>query len=180
MQVLYDEGVANHIGPEPCVGVREHAGEASVGEIVGQVMSRENRLILGADALREAEGNTKGRTIASARSARRGRRPWHAKTLLDRELGDLTADRGRCESIGRGPHREGEELKPMGLLGRLAPFPGREVFSPLRSDPAKQNLADQVDRHTAPFRPPEEMRGKNREEGAAYQARSNAPCADYV
>ena len=29
MQVHYDEGVANHIGPEPCVGARERAGEAS-------------------------------------------------------------------------------------------------------------------------------------------------------
>jgi hypothetical protein len=26
VQVLYDEGVANHIGPKPCAGVREDAG----------------------------------------------------------------------------------------------------------------------------------------------------------
>ena len=32
MQVHYDEGVAIHIGPEPCVGVRKDADEASVGE----------------------------------------------------------------------------------------------------------------------------------------------------
>ena len=31
MQVHYDEGLAIHIGPEPCVGVREDDGEASVG-----------------------------------------------------------------------------------------------------------------------------------------------------
>ena len=98
MQVLDDEGVANHIGPEPCVGVREHVGEASAGEIVGQALSRENRLIPGADALREAEGNTNGRVTASACPARRGRRPWHAKTLLVQELGDLTADRRRCQN----------------------------------------------------------------------------------
>ena len=113
MQVHYDEGVANHIGPEPCVGVRERVGEASAGENVGQALSRESRLIPGADALRAAEGNTRGRASASVRPARRGRRPWHAKKLLDRELGDLTADRVRCRSIGRGPHREGEEPKPM-------------------------------------------------------------------
>ena len=95
MQVHYDEGVANHIGPEPCVGVREHVGEASAGENVGQVLSRESRLIPGADALLEAEGNTRGRVTASARSARRGRRPWHAKKLFVRELGDLTAGRRR-------------------------------------------------------------------------------------
>ena len=99
MQVHYDEGVANHIAPEPCVDVREHVGEASAGENVGQALSRESRLIPGADALREAEGNPRGRVTASARSARRGRSPWHAKKLLVRELGDLTADRRRWETI---------------------------------------------------------------------------------
>ena len=41
MKVLRDEGVANHIGPEPCAGSREGVGEASVGECIGQPMSRE-------------------------------------------------------------------------------------------------------------------------------------------
>ena len=40
MQVHYDEGVAIHIGPEPCVGVRKDADEASVGEGIGQPLSR--------------------------------------------------------------------------------------------------------------------------------------------
>ena len=69
MQVHYDEGVANHIGPEPCVGARERAGEASAGEIVGRALSREIRLILGADALREAEGNMGGRAICGRPSS---------------------------------------------------------------------------------------------------------------
>ena len=42
MQVLHDEGVAIHIGPEPCVGPREGAGEASAGEHTGQPLSRES------------------------------------------------------------------------------------------------------------------------------------------
>lgn len=41
MQVHYDEGVANHIGPQPCADIREDAGEASVGEHAGQPLSRE-------------------------------------------------------------------------------------------------------------------------------------------
>ena len=41
MQVHYDEGVAIHIGPEPCVIVCEDNGEASAGEQTGQVLSRE-------------------------------------------------------------------------------------------------------------------------------------------
>jgi hypothetical protein len=37
VRVRDDEGVANHIGPEPCAG----NGEASVGECIGQLLSRE-------------------------------------------------------------------------------------------------------------------------------------------
>ena len=39
MQVHYDEGVAIHIDPEPCVDVREDGDEASVGEGIGQPLS---------------------------------------------------------------------------------------------------------------------------------------------
>ena len=44
MKVRYDEGLAIRIGPEPCVGTREGAGEASVGERIGQPLSRESHL----------------------------------------------------------------------------------------------------------------------------------------
>ncbi len=92
MQVHCDEGVANHIGPEPCAGTREGAGEASAGECVSQPSSREIGLVPGADAVTLAEGNTAAREIASAQSARRGLRTWHAHTLLAREPGDLGSD----------------------------------------------------------------------------------------
>ena len=93
MQVHYDEGVANHIGPEPCAGLREDAGEASVGDRAGQPLSRD-RFIPGADAVPLAQGNTDGRVSASARTARRGQRTWHVRTLLVREPGDLRI--GQC------------------------------------------------------------------------------------
>jgi hypothetical protein len=41
VQVHCDEGVASHIGPEPCAGTREGVCEASVGEHTGQPLSRE-------------------------------------------------------------------------------------------------------------------------------------------
>ena len=75
MRVRHDEGVAIHIGPEPCAGIREGAGEASAGEGIGQPLSRERSLVPGADAFQIAEGDMAGR--ASARTARRGRRPSH-------------------------------------------------------------------------------------------------------
>jgi hypothetical protein len=43
VQVHYDEGIANHIGPEPCAGIREDVGEASVGERTGQPLSRDRK-----------------------------------------------------------------------------------------------------------------------------------------
>jgi len=95
VQVHHDEGVANHIGPEPCADVREDVGEASAGEGAGQPWSRERYFIPGADAVQVAEGNMVGRANASARSARRGRRPWHAQTLLAREPGDLPTGQHR-------------------------------------------------------------------------------------
>ena len=106
MQVHHDEGVAIHIGPEPCAGIREGVGEASAGERTGQPLSRERSHIPGADAFQIAEGNTDGRDSASARTARRGRRPWHVRTLFVREPGDLGLTSGIRVA---GPHREGEE-----------------------------------------------------------------------
>ena len=94
MRVRCDEGVAIHIGPEPCAVVREDAGEASVGERIGQPLSHESAKISGADAVGDAEGNTVGRAIASVRTTRRGRRPWHVRKLLAREPGDLVIGQG--------------------------------------------------------------------------------------
>jgi hypothetical protein len=44
VKVHCDEGVATHIGPEPCADIREETGEASVGERIGQPSSREKYL----------------------------------------------------------------------------------------------------------------------------------------
>jgi hypothetical protein len=51
VQVRHDEGVANHIGPEPCAVVRKDGGEASVGERTGQPLSLAKIVIPGADAV---------------------------------------------------------------------------------------------------------------------------------
>ena len=105
MQVPNDEGIANHIGPEPCAVIRENGGEASAGVRAGQPLSRERKLIPGADAVCVAEGNMLECVNASTRTTRRGRRPWHARTLLAREPGDLGSDQPQYWA---GPHREGK------------------------------------------------------------------------
>jgi len=40
VKVHHDEGVANRVGPEPCDAIREGCVEASVGERIGQPLSR--------------------------------------------------------------------------------------------------------------------------------------------
>ena len=106
MQVHYGEGVAIRTGPEPCVGIREDVGEASVGERIGQPLSRESLKVPGADVVVFTEGEMGGGVIASVRPTRRGRRPWHVWKLLVREPGGLGFDQ-RLDTAG--PHRKGEE-----------------------------------------------------------------------
>jgi len=71
VQVHHDEGVANRIDPESCADAREGIGEAFTGERIGQPLSRESTLILGADVVPVTDGNTDGRDNARA-PARRG------------------------------------------------------------------------------------------------------------
>ena len=89
MKVRHDEGVANRIDPEPCDAIREGCAEASVGERIGQPLSRESLIVPGADVVRITEGDMASAISASARSARRGRRTWHVRKLLAREPGGL-------------------------------------------------------------------------------------------
>jgi hypothetical protein len=92
VRVRRNEGVATHIDPKPCAGIREGVGEASAGERIGQPLSRESEIPQGADAVSLAEGNTGGQVSASVRPTLRGLRPWHVRTLLVREPGDLQLD----------------------------------------------------------------------------------------
>lgn len=107
MRVHYDEGVATHIGPKPCGGIREGVGEASAGDHAGQPLSLEKCFISGADGVLLSEGNTGRRVIASTGLTRRGLRPWHAWTHLAREPGGLWIGHRPC--LACGPRWEGEE-----------------------------------------------------------------------
>ena len=92
MEVRYDEELATHVGPKPCVAAREDVCEASAGVRAGQPLSRDSCIVLGADMVLIMEGNMTGCVIASDRATQRGQRPWHVRTLLAREPGDLQSD----------------------------------------------------------------------------------------
>jgi len=92
MQESYDQGLANQIGPAPCVDIREDIGEASEKGSVGWVSSRES-------AIRDADHVGKwGRQHGPERHGEpRGRSrvvidPMHAWTLLVGNRGDLRFD----------------------------------------------------------------------------------------
>ena len=61
MQVHYDEGIANRIGPESCAGTREGAGEALTGVCIGQPLSRESDLLSGAALVRIGKARSRSR-----------------------------------------------------------------------------------------------------------------------
>jgi hypothetical protein len=92
VQVHCDEGVAIHIDPESCAGGREAVREALTGARIGQPLSRERsnpgcRRCLGSGRQHDLT------RYASVRPARRGRRPWHVRTLFvhgNREISGLT------------------------------------------------------------------------------------------
>src|SRR5215216_3299627 len=96
VQVHHDEGVANRIDPESCADTREGIGEALTGERIGQPLSRESTLILGADVVPVTEGNTDGRDNASAQTARRGLRRRQIKASVRSSRCDYD-ERASCD-----------------------------------------------------------------------------------
>lgn len=106
MEVHCDEGVAIHIGPEPCAGVREDAGEASAGERIGQPSSREECFPEGRRCQLSGSQH-EGVRYVSAQTSRRGRRPWHVQKLLVRELGSLLVGQMPIEAAWSAAGRRG-------------------------------------------------------------------------
>ncbi len=106
MRVHRDEGVANHIGPAPCVVVRKDGGEASAGDRAGQPLSPENYMNRDADA-----GTHRGRQHGRTRHRERSNGPAWSKTLARADAPCTGTGRSRVwPSVETGgPHREGEE-----------------------------------------------------------------------
>ncbi len=101
VQVHHDGEVANRIDPESCAVACKGIGEALTGDRTGQPLSRESALFPGADVVPLTEGNTDGRDIASAQTARRGLRHWRVWTLPAREPGGPTSDHRRVAGLVR-------------------------------------------------------------------------------
>jgi hypothetical protein len=66
MKESHGKGVANHPGPESCVASRKAAIEALTGAPAGRVLSCEIFAFGVLTPFNKAEGNIRGRDIASA------------------------------------------------------------------------------------------------------------------
>ena len=112
MQVLCSEGVANYTGPESCAGIREGVDEAfDRGEHRPAIEPR-NRFVPDAHGVHLSEGNTGERDIRERRIY-----PAWSETLACVDASCTGTGRSHEPSGGSvlpiGPHREGEEPKPM-------------------------------------------------------------------
>ena len=114
MKVLYIEGLANHIGPESCIGVRKDDGEALTGERAGWVLSCEiyapprGGLLRGADALeiggRQHLGRRNGKTLWDPARSKTPR--MYGCTLLgNREIPSASVIVRSAERVGQSKDR---------------------------------------------------------------------------
>ena len=115
MRVPYDEGVATRIGPEPCAGVREGVGEASVGECIGQPLNRESPFIPGADTVELVElrdSRARGAVSGQVRPVQVVRAPLSlsrrsSPTVMRASSIALASSIPRCAFQGTGERRGG-------------------------------------------------------------------------
>jgi hypothetical protein len=107
VQVHCDEGVANHIGPEPCAGVREDVGEASAGEGTGQPLSRDRPISrVPTPSLRWKATRTGAFTRAPARPGAVVEPGMCTSSLRgNREVSDLTSCSTGLARIGKARSR---------------------------------------------------------------------------
>ena len=95
MKESYGEGIADHTGSEPCVGLPRGGGEALVGVRAGRVLSCEIYELQGADAISTAEGDVAGSVSQEPSWPCAVEDPEHARKHLAREPGDPTTAWGR-------------------------------------------------------------------------------------
>jgi hypothetical protein len=101
MREPYVEELASHGGPESCVGDPRGRSEALTRVHAGRLLSLENSIVQGADAVVGAEGNTAGGVTASRQWALRGRRTCARVQALhaeNREISRLPSPAGDAPS----------------------------------------------------------------------------------
>ena len=134
MKVPHSKGVANHAGPESCVGHREVRGEALTGERAGQPLSRERSSIR---VPTPSDWRKATRTSASSRVPVRpgvvGDPGMHARSLHgNREISSLAvgASCGRRSASGRRGADADDARAEKSDLAVVAMKPANKAGSP--------------------------------------------------
>ena len=104
MKEPYGEGLATHTGPESCTGVHKGSGEARTGVPAGWVLSRENTVNRGADAL-----DLSGRPHRESRQRERRLDPARSQTPCmpgntlhgNREILRSSEEKGSSDRTGK-------------------------------------------------------------------------------
>ena len=104
MKEPYDEGLADHIGPAPCVGIREGAGEASVEGKRGLGIEPRKQYPETPTLWVSGEGNTAQGAMASLALVSRGHRP---QARVDAPRAGTGRSLVRPIRRPMGPHRGG-------------------------------------------------------------------------
>src|SRR3954452_1972395 len=99
MREFYIEDLANHGGPESCVGVREGVGEALTGVRVGGAIEPRNQSVRGADAVQLGGRRDRRSRYASGRGTLRG-------------LRTLACPQSPCARPGRPDERQSASMMP--------------------------------------------------------------------
>jgi hypothetical protein len=112
MEELYAEGVANHGGPESCVGVREGAGEALTGVHTGWAIEPRNVSNPGCRRLVPERKATSAAALSRAAAGPRAvEEPGHVWSLRAREPGDPVVTRLADHRAGRSGKVEAVRLR---------------------------------------------------------------------
>ena len=158
MKESYSEGIANHTGPESCVGYPRGGGEALTGVHTGWVLNREIVLHLWVPTDLDMSGRQ--HQVARQTRERLGPRvvvdPMHVRKLLARESGDPTSGLvGPLMLVGK--RERNRDLQPTSDKTRERGAPGPRLQSPecahclARSTGAKtdshRDVGKQVTRH---------------------------------
>jgi hypothetical protein len=106
MKESYGEGVANHPGPEPCEGGRKAALEALDRGICRLGMELRNRVVQGADGVRQQGRPQRDARQRECGAALRSRRPHACRETPCARTG---SPRGRPRAVWRGPEGERDE-----------------------------------------------------------------------
>jgi hypothetical protein len=109
------KGVATHIDPKPCAGRRDAGSEASVA-VVRRLANRAAKdfKYQSADVVELDGRQYECAFYASARSALRGRRAWHAYTFLVREAEYLRIGSATKEPASGSPFRRTKDQASVG------------------------------------------------------------------